>query len=49
MKIITAFLKSLEKYSEKSMKIVFDNTHFMEEFYYDFKKKYFRKIYWNFS
>lgn len=32
------FLKSLEKYSEKSMKIVFDNTHFMEEFYYDFKK-----------
>ena len=24
------FLKSLEKYSEKSMKIVFDNTHFME-------------------
>ena len=32
------FLESLEKYSEKSMKIVFDNTHFMEEFYYDFKK-----------
>ncbi|EPB8163285.1 TPA: hypothetical protein I9152_001270 [Clostridium perfringens] len=32
------FLKSLENYSEKSMKIVFDNTHFMEEFYYDFKK-----------
>ncbi|MDU6636146.1 MAG: hypothetical protein E6481_14180 [Clostridium perfringens] len=32
------FLKSLEKYSEKSMKIVFDSTHFMEEFYYDFKK-----------
>ncbi|HAT4330318.1 TPA: hypothetical protein I9073_002018 [Clostridium perfringens] len=32
------FLKSLEKYSEKSMKIVFDNTHFMEEFYYDLKK-----------
>lgn len=32
------FLKSLEKYSEKSMKIVFDNTHFMEEFYYDFEK-----------
>lgn len=32
------FLKSLEKYSEKSMKIVFDNTHFMEEFYYDYKK-----------
>ena len=32
------FLKSLEKYSEKSMKIVFDNTHFIEEFYYDFKK-----------
>lgn len=32
------FLKSLEKYSEKSMKIVFDNTYFMEEFYYDFKK-----------
>ncbi|MGJ0701013.1 hypothetical protein [Clostridium perfringens] len=32
------FLKSLEKYSEKSMKIVFDNTHFMEEFYYDSKK-----------
>ncbi|ELC8434552.1 hypothetical protein QYB44_002443 [Clostridium perfringens] len=32
------FLKSLEKYSEKSMKIVFDNTHFMEEFYYDFRK-----------
>ncbi|MGU9085320.1 hypothetical protein ACV3XJ_12800 [Clostridium perfringens] len=32
------FLESLEKYSEKSMKIVFDNTHFMEEYYYDFKK-----------
>lgn len=32
------FLKGLEKYSEKSMKIVFDNTHFMEDFYYDFKK-----------
>ncbi|MDU3019348.1 hypothetical protein ACOT7R_10290 [Clostridium perfringens] len=32
------FLKSLEKYSEKSMKIVFDSTHFMEEFYYDLKK-----------
>ncbi|MDK0953727.1 hypothetical protein P5F47_09340 [Clostridium perfringens] len=32
------FLKSLEKYSEKSMKIVFDNTNFMEEFYYDLKK-----------
>lgn len=32
------FLKSLEKYSEKSMKIVFDNTHFMEECYYDFRK-----------
>lgn len=32
------FLKSLEKYSEKSMKIVFDNTHFIEEFYYDFRK-----------
>ncbi|MDH2475052.1 hypothetical protein ACSXCN_02810 [Clostridium perfringens] len=32
------FLEGLEKYSEKSMKIVFDNTHFMEEFYYDFKK-----------
>lgn len=32
------FLKSLEKYSEKSMKIVFDNTYFMEEFYYDSKK-----------
>ncbi|HAT4252926.1 TPA: hypothetical protein I9093_002252 [Clostridium perfringens] len=32
------FLKSLEKYSEKSMKIVFDNTHFMKEFYYDSKK-----------
>ncbi len=32
------FLKSLEKYSEKSIKIVFDNTHFMEDFYYDFKK-----------
>ncbi|MDZ4906170.1 hypothetical protein [Clostridium perfringens] len=32
------FLESLEKYSEKSMKIVFDNTNFMEEFYYDLKK-----------
>ncbi|MDJ8944486.1 hypothetical protein PTN97_10575 [Clostridium perfringens] len=32
------FLKSLEKYSEKSMKIVFDNTYFMEECYYDFRK-----------
>lgn len=32
------FLEGLEKYSEKSMKIVFDNTYFMEEFYYDFKK-----------
>ncbi|WEV19614.1 hypothetical protein [Clostridium perfringens] len=32
------FLKSLEKYSEKSMKIVFDNTHFIEECYYDFRK-----------
>ncbi|EIW6614544.1 hypothetical protein MF669_002045 [Clostridium perfringens] len=32
------FLKSLEKYSEKSMKIVFDNTHFIEECYYDSKK-----------
>lgn len=32
------FLKSLEKYSGKSMKIVFDNTHFMKEFYYDFRK-----------
>ncbi|MDM0469380.1 hypothetical protein QTG95_08645 [Clostridium perfringens] len=36
--IYYGFLKSLEKYSEKSMKIVFDNTNFMEEFYYDFKK-----------
>ncbi len=32
------FLKSLEKYSEKSMKIVFDNTHFIEECYYDSRK-----------
>ena len=38
------FLKSLEKYSEKSMKIVFDNTHFMEEFYYDFKKSVLEKF-----
>lgn len=38
------FLKSLEKYSEKSMKIVFDNTHFMEEFYYDFKKSILEKF-----
>ncbi|EJT6478061.1 hypothetical protein N2W26_002517 [Clostridium perfringens] len=38
------FLKSLEKYSEKSMKIVFDNTHFMEEFYYDSKKSVLEKF-----
>lgn len=38
------FLKSLEKYSEKSMKIVFDNTHFMEEFYYDFRKSILEKF-----
>ncbi|EHK2346401.1 hypothetical protein KCK39_002365 [Clostridium perfringens] len=38
------FLKSLEKYSEKSMKIVFDNTHFMEEFYYDLKKSILEKF-----
>lgn len=38
------FLKSLEKYSEKSMKIVFDNTYFMEEFYYDFKKNILEKF-----
>lgn len=38
------FLKSLEKYSEKSMKIVFDNTHFMEEFYYDSKKNILEKF-----
>ncbi|EOU1992909.1 hypothetical protein C4D46_11730 [Clostridium perfringens] len=38
------FLKSLEKYSEKSMKIVFDNTHFMEEFYYDFTKSILEKF-----
>ncbi|WP_283680569.1 hypothetical protein [Clostridium perfringens] len=38
------FLKSLEKYSEKSMKIVFDNTHFMEEYYYDFKKSILEKF-----
>ncbi len=38
------FLKSLEKYSEKSMKIVFDNTNFMEEFYYDFKKSILEKF-----
>ncbi|MEY8255886.1 hypothetical protein [Clostridium perfringens] len=38
------FLKSLEKYSEKSMKIVFDNTHFMEECYYDFKKSILEKF-----
>ncbi|HHD2717058.1 TPA: hypothetical protein ACOTHS_000610 [Clostridium perfringens] len=38
------FLKSLEKYSEKSMKIVFDNTYFMEEFYYDFKKSILEKF-----
>lgn len=38
------FLESLEKYSEKSMKIVFDNTPFMEEFYYDFKKSILEKF-----
>ncbi|MGU8607394.1 hypothetical protein ACV3RW_10470 [Clostridium perfringens] len=38
------FLKSLEKYSEKSMKIVFDSTHFMEEFYYDSKKSILEKF-----
>ncbi|MGU8878169.1 hypothetical protein ACV3U7_09250 [Clostridium perfringens] len=38
------FLKSLEKYSEKSMKIVFDNTNFMEEFYYDYKKSILEKF-----
>ncbi|ELC8410679.1 TPA: hypothetical protein I9Z57_001906 [Clostridium perfringens] len=38
------FLESLEKYSEKSMKIVFDNTHFMEEFYYDSKKSILEKF-----
>ncbi|MDM0745681.1 hypothetical protein QTI06_10585 [Clostridium perfringens] len=38
------FLKSLEKYSEKSMKIVFDNTHFIEEFYYDFEKSILEKF-----
>ena len=38
------FLKSLEKYSEKSMKIVFDNTNFMEEFYYDFEKSILEKF-----
>ncbi|WP_415349073.1 hypothetical protein [Clostridium perfringens] len=38
------FLKSLEKYSEKSMKIVFDNTHFMEEFYYDFRRSILEKF-----
>lgn len=38
------FLKSLEKYSEKSMKIVFDNTYFMEEFYYDLKKSILEKF-----
>ncbi|WP_221366981.1 hypothetical protein [Clostridium perfringens] len=38
------FLKSLEKYSEKSMKIVFDNTHFIEEFYYDFRKSILEKF-----
>ncbi|HAT4105164.1 TPA: hypothetical protein I9Z31_002595 [Clostridium perfringens] len=38
------FLESLEKYSEKSMKIVFDNTHFIEEFYYDFKKSILEKF-----
>ncbi len=26
------------------MKIVFDNTHFMEEFYYDFKKSILEKF-----
>ncbi|EOU1150935.1 hypothetical protein AB8J25_001839 [Clostridium perfringens] len=38
------FLESLEKYSEKSMKIVFDNTYFMEEFYYDSKKSILEKF-----
>lgn len=38
------FLEGLEKYSKKSMKIVFDNTHFMEEFYYDFKKSILEKF-----
>ncbi|MDZ4991253.1 hypothetical protein [Clostridium perfringens] len=38
------FLESLEKYSEKSMKIVFDNTHFMKEFYYDFEKSILEKF-----
>ena len=38
------FLESLEKYSEKSMKIVFDNTHFMEEYYYDFRKSILEKF-----
>ncbi|MDZ5015624.1 hypothetical protein ACSW9N_03010 [Clostridium perfringens] len=38
------FLESLEKYSEKSMKIVFDNTHFMEECYYDFRKSILEKF-----
>ncbi|MDK0919108.1 hypothetical protein P5F52_09900 [Clostridium perfringens] len=38
------FLESLEKYSEKAMKIVFDNTHFMEEFYYDSKKNILEKF-----
>lgn len=38
------FLEGLENYSEKSMKIVFDNTYFMEEFYYDFKKSILEKF-----
>ncbi|GAA0089289.1 hypothetical protein [Clostridium perfringens] len=38
------FLESLEKYSEKAMKIVFDNTHFMEKFYYDSKKNILEKF-----
>ena len=38
------FSKSLEKYSGKSMKIVFDNTYFMEEFYYDSKKSILEKF-----
>lgn len=38
------FLKSLEKYSGKSMKIIFDNTYFMEEFYYDSKKSILEKF-----
>ncbi len=38
------FLKSLEKYSEKSMKIVFDNTDFIEECYYDFRKSILEKF-----